>query len=108
MFYVVEGIDGAGKSTLLKSLACALQAQNQDLLCLQEPSKEPTGQKIRSLLQAQRQLSAQEWVALFLEDRKINIAKHIQPALKAKKVILQDRYFYSTAAYQGVAHKEED
>ncbi len=103
MFWVFEGIDGAGKSTLIKSLANQIQLlySQQQVLVLREPTTMPSGMKITKLLKSNAELDVQEWLDLFIADRHLNIKKNLEPAITAGKIILQDRYFYSTAAYQG-------
>lgn len=105
LFIVIEGIDGSGKSTLCHSIATALAHTNQNrnqpaVTLLREPTDLPTGQKIRTFLKENKSLSADTWLHLFIEDRKSNRKENIEPALKAGNIIVQDRYFYSTAAYQ--------
>ena len=114
LFCVFEGIDGSGKSTLLKYVAQRLfslrerrgREEAERVLLLQEPSLLPSGRKIRTLLRAQTQFKAEKWLRLFLADRKNNLRKNINPNLKKGNWILQDRYFYSTAAYQGLVGKK--
>ena len=104
-FCVFEGIDGVGKSSLiqciLQNLRLLLGEKPERILVLQEPSRLPSGQKIRKLLRSQAELKAEKWIELFVDDRKHNLRKNIRPNQKKGKWILQDRYFYSTAAYQG-------
>ena len=58
--------------------------------------------KIRRLLSDGRQgISPQEELSWFINDRKEDIETNIMPALKKHKVVLMDRYYFSTAAYQG-------
>ena len=106
LFCVFEGIDGAGKSTLIQNLYQQWQRQNQSTqmpaIVLREPSALPSGQKISALLAKQAELPPQSWLELFIADRKQNLQVNVLPACAASKVILQDRYFYSTAAYQGI------
>ena len=104
LFCVFEGIDGSGKSTLIQCLAqkLCLEQASEKVLLLQEPSLLPSGQKIRKLLRSQAELKPDEWLKLFITDRRHNLRKNIRPNQKKGKLILQDRYFYSTAAYQGL------
>jgi dTMP kinase len=97
LFCVFEGIDGSGKSTLIHTLARSLP----EAVFLKEPSDLPTGKLIRKKLQAKERLRSEEWLTLFIDDRYANLEKNILPGLAKNKIILQDRYFYSTAAYQG-------
>jgi dTMP kinase len=113
----VEGIDGSGKSTLLASLTAALDFEGLRqnfgrrfgaLKELREPTSGPVGRRIRAHLQAGVQLASAEWLDLFFEDRRENVQGNILPALSAGNLILQDRYFYSTAAYQGATPAESE
>lgn len=108
---MVEGIDGSGKSTLLAGLAAAFADEGLERLCgdrfsglceLREPTRGPVGQQLRRHLQAGDQLSDAEWLELFFADRRENVSANILPAREAGQLILQDRYFYSTAAYQAI------
>ena len=67
----------------------------------------PSGRKIRKLLRARAELRAEKWLKLFIRDRRANLRKNIRPNRKKGKLILQDRYFYSTAAYQGIRQNEK-
>ncbi|MEZ5326435.1 MAG: dTMP kinase [Verrucomicrobiales bacterium] len=100
LFVVIDGIDGAGKTT-----QCALLAQffgERGILCAL--SKEPTGvdwgRKLRESAAAGR-LSLEDELDYFVKDRRDHIARTIQPVLDAGGVVILDRYYYSTAAYQG-------
>lgn len=99
---VFEGIDGTGKSTqcsLLEKLLSEMQVPN---IALAEPTRGTWGLKIRRLLTEGRQgISPQEELSWFVNDRKDDIEKNIMPALQEKKVVIMDRYYFSTAAYQG-------
>ncbi|MCR9145280.1 MAG: dTMP kinase [bacterium] len=110
LFCVLEGIDGSGKSTLLATLSAALQDEGlgrqfgerfTGLRELREPTPGPVGRRIREHLQAGDTLAPEDWLTLFFEDRRQNLSENIEPALMSGELILQDRYFYSTAAYQG-------
>ena len=105
VFCVFEGIDGSGKTTLIERVKNEILLDHPDftdsILLLREPTSGSTGQKIRSLLMAGAHLERSEWIDLFMKDREENVNLHILPALQKKQLILQDRYFYSTAAYQG-------
>lgn len=97
---VLEGIDGAGKSTLARRLedwchGCGLRAVRS-----REPTDGPHGQTLRRTAQTGR-LPPQEELTLFLEDRATHVATFIAPALARGDVAILDRYYFSTAAYQG-------
>jgi len=99
--FALEGLDGCGKSTQLALLAQALEARGVPVVSTREPSDGPHGRRIRAMLRRRDELSPQEELALFHADRRDHAARVILPALAAGKVVLTDRYFVSTAAYQG-------
>ncbi len=99
---VFEGIDGTGKSTQCGLLAKFLEDKQVPHLALAEPTRGQWGMKIRKLLSEGRQgVSPQEELSWFINDRKEDIKVNIMPALQENKVVLMDRYYFSTAAYQG-------
>lgn len=99
---VVEGIDGAGKSTQARLLYDYLCQHAIDAVFSREPTDSVFGKKIRSLaIEGRESLEPEEEYQLFVEDRKLHVANVIKPALKAGKVVILDRYYYSTMAYQG-------
>lgn len=101
LFIVFEGIDGSGKTTLSRMLFDNLKSRSLDVVRLREPGDSKWGRKIRELAQLKDRIPLQEELTYFIEDRKLNVKKNIIPALKQKKVVILDRYFYSTACYQG-------
>ena len=96
----VEGIDGAGKTTQVRLLAQAIERLGERVITSKEPTDGPWGRKLRESANTGR-LSPQEELQAFVEDRIEHVRKVIQPALAAGKVVILDRYFYSTIAYQG-------
>jgi len=98
---VFEGIDGSGKSTQAELLQKRLQAKGFEVVSFQEPSKSKWGQEIKKKAIYPDSLSPEEELDLFLRDRKENVKKNIKPALEKRKVVILDRYYYSTIAYQG-------
>lgn len=96
----VEGIDGAGKTTQVRLLERLLTAASIAYVSTKEPTQGPWGQKIRASAQTGRMSIAEELDA-FLRDRHEHVHDVLEPALKAGKVVLVDRYYFSTVAYQG-------
>lgn len=100
LLVAVEGIDGTGKTTVSATLAqwCG----ERGLIC--DFSKEPTslryGRQLRESAKTGR-LSVQEELELFLKDRVDHVKRGIRPALQANAIVILDRYYWSTAAYQG-------
>ena len=97
----IEGIDGAGKSTQADAVARALEARGAAVVRSREPTDGPHGRKIRATATTGR-LPVAEELALFLADRSEHVRDTISPALAAGQVVVLDRYYLSTAAYQGV------
>ena len=102
LLIVFEGIDGSGKSTQCRMLADLLNKKGIANISLAEPTRGKWGMKIRQLLAKGRNgISANEELEWFMNDRREDVKQNIEPALKAGKVVLMDRYYFSTAAYQG-------
>lgn len=99
---VIEGIDGAGKSTLAVGLADRLQEVGYDVVRTREPTDGPFGRRIRALAASKRdRVPADEEWRLFHEDRRIHVEEVVNPSLASGKVVVQDRSWPSTVAYQG-------
>ena len=102
-FLVLEGVNGAGKSTLLRSIEALAKDRGHPPIVTREPGATPLGSVLRSLVleeKAGKPCPTAE-IFLFAADRAEHVAKVIEPAIKSKKVVLSDRYFYSTYAFQG-------
>ena len=103
-----EGIDGTGKSTQLRLLADYLRDQGCTVIETREPTDGPSGRKIRKLYVDRSQCSPEEELELFIQDRRQHVREVIEPALAAGHIVLTDRYYFSTAAYQGAAGLDPD
>ena len=97
---VLEGIDGTGKSTLARSLAAWLRESGREVITSREPTDGPHGTALRQTAKTGR-LSLEDELALFLKDRAEHVTTLIAPALARGAVVILDRYYFSTAAYQG-------
>jgi len=98
----LEGVDGSGKSTQAELLAESLKKDGHPVMLTREPTQGPAGERLRRyLLGPSRHLSATEELELFMADRREHVALVIKPALAEGKVVITDRYYYSSAAYQG-------
>ncbi len=100
---VFEGTDGTGKSTQLNLLASALQDRGWDVVSTYEPTDGKYGKQIRELYKNREQTSIEEELDLFLADRKEHVDTLLTPSLQNGKIVLCDRYYLSTIAYQGAA-----
>jgi dTMP kinase len=100
LFIVIEGIDGTGKSTQSKRLADWFRSRGREVVLSREPTDGPWGKKLRESATTGR-LSAEEELECFLNDRREHVEMSIKPALAEGKVVILDRYYFSTMAYQG-------
>jgi dTMP kinase len=99
---VFEGLDGSGKTTQRARLAARLRAQGVDVLETAEPyDGGEWGPRIRAMARSGEALAPAEELRWFQEQRREHVRERIAPALAAGRVVLCDRYFLSTAAYQG-------
>ena len=96
-----EGLDGSGKSTQLERLAARLRAAGCDVVSTREPTEFTSGQRIREMARSGKELDLEEELRWFVEDRRVHVAEIIAPALRAGRIVLTDRYYLSTVAYQG-------
>lgn len=107
IFIAIEGIDGAGKTTQVQRLTEALKAIGEPVVSSKEPTDGPWGRKIRQSASNGR-LSLQDELHALTEDRREHVEKVIRPALDRGDIVILDRYFYSTIAYQGASGADID
>ena len=100
IFVVFEGIDGTGKTTQVELLRDALERAGESPLISREPTEGPWGKLIRESAATGR-LSPEQELNAFLQDRTEHVEKLIRPALEQGKIVILDRYFYSSIAHQG-------
>jgi len=98
---VFEGIDGTGKSTQIRLLHEYLLRRGLQVLLTREPTDGPYGRRIRRLYGDRKQVDRREELELFLADRHEHVETELLPALARGTIVLCDRYFLSTVAYQG-------
>lgn len=101
LLIIFEGIDGTGKTTQLSMLADKLRAMGFEVVTTREPTDGEYGQRIRQLYANRSSVDPSQELSLFMEDRRQHVREVINPALAAGKIVLSDRYYLSTAAYQG-------
>lgn len=106
MFIAVDGIDGSGKSTLVKGLAEAL-APFHPLTTKEPTDASPWGRRLRASAKAGRLPRATE-IEYFHKDRLHHIETVIQPALDRGQIVITDRYFDSTLAFQARSPEEAE
>ena len=104
-----EGIDGAGKSTQARLLYDDLKERGFDVIFSKEPTDSIYGQKIKKLAESERPLTKPgDEYRLFINDRKVHVENLIKPALEQRKIVILDRYYFSTIAYQGAIGLDPD
>jgi dTMP kinase len=98
----LEGLDGVGKTTQARLLAQHLTGLGLPVLLTREPTDGPFGQQIRQILLHGRQgLAPAAELDLFLADRREHVRDVIRPALAEGNIVITDRYYFSSMAYQG-------
>ena len=100
MLINLEGIDGCGKSTQTKLLQKKLEELGENTVILKEPTNGPHGQKLWDVLHGKRKATNEEILEFFILDRKQHVNEKVQPALDDSTIVLMDRYYYSSMAYQ--------
>jgi dTMP kinase len=98
---VFEGLDGCGKSTQIERLARALREAGCDVLLTCEPTDGRWGRRLREMARGGEPMAAEEELRWFVEDRREHVAQILVPGLEAGRIVLSDRYYLSTVAYQG-------
>ncbi|MBW8887758.1 MAG: dTMP kinase [Fibrobacteres bacterium] len=101
-FFSLEGIDGSGKSTQLALLADRLRAKGRETVTVREPGGTPVSDAIRQILLSPGNRVAPSAELLLFSAARAQLAEEvIAPALSAGKIVLADRFGWSTLAYQG-------
>jgi dTMP kinase len=103
IFITFEGTEGSGKSTQIQLLAERLRKLNRAVQVLREPGGTPIGEEIRHTLQhsAQNQAMTPETELLLMNASRAQLVRQvIRPALAAGELVLADRFYDSTTAYQ--------
>lgn len=104
LFICVEGLDGCGKTTQTRLLVERLKRRSHDAVYTAEPSSGKIGSFIKEYcLHGGRRVSTIVEALLFAADRFEHMEKEISPALDKGRVVVSDRYIYSSLAYQGAA-----
>jgi dTMP kinase len=98
---VLEGIDGSGKTTQARALLRRLRRRGWPAVFFREPTRGRWGREIKRLAVRDGSLTPEQELELFVRDRRENVEKNLRPALEAGRVVVLDRYYFSTIAYQG-------
>jgi len=103
MFITFEGVDGSGKTTQLRRLQTFLQATGRSVICTREPGGTPIGDQVRHVLHdvANTAMTPVAEILLYSAARAQLVGELIRPALARGDLVLCDRFYDSTFAYQG-------
>ena len=104
LFITLEGTEGCGKSTQVELLARRLAALGHRVRTMREPGGTPIGEEIRHTLKhsrANEAMTAQAELLLMNASRAQLVREVIRPALATGEIVLCDRFYDSTTAYQG-------
>ena len=106
LFLSFEGGEASGKSVQAKRLAERLVAAGREVVAVREPGSTPVGERVRDIvLHAQEiPLGANAQALLYSTARAQLVRDVIRPALAAGKIVIVDRFYDSTLAYQGYGH----
>lgn len=106
-FITFEGVEGCGKSTQAKLLVNFLKEHNFQTLFTREPGGPPISEKIRKILlsNSNKKMHKLTEVFLYMASRSQHTIEWIKPALQNGEIVISDRYYDSTYAYQGSARK---
>ena len=103
LFIVFEGVEGSGKSTQCRLLSERLTLEGISNIRLREPGGTETGENIRAWLAGGSDIDRFSELFLLSAARSALVKQKLKPSLVEKKVVVLDRYIYSTIAYQGFA-----
>jgi len=105
VFITFEGVEGSGKSTHARLLYTYLKKHGYDCIFTREPGGTPVGDMIRRVLLKKKDIDINTLCEFFLFEasRAEIVDQVISPALKKGKVVICDRFFDATVAYQGFA-----
>jgi dTMP kinase len=102
IFVCIEGLDASGKTTHAHRLVRNLLERGLEALYTTEPSSGQIGKFVRTcILQRKERMSTVVEALLFAVDRVDHVERTIKPAIKDGKIVVSDRYLYSSLAYQG-------
>lgn len=101
LFITLEGVEGVGKSTAAAQLADLLRADGLDVLLTREPGGTKAAEAIRQLLlEPDLPMAPLAQTLLHFAARADHVEQHIRPALEQGKIVICDRFYDSTMAYQ--------
>ena len=107
LFITFEGIEGCGKSTQARMLKEFLVNEGKSVFLTREPGGPKISEEIREILLSveNKEMLPQTEVLLYMASRSQHTGEWIIPELEKGKIVISDRYYDSTFAYQGAARK---
>jgi len=107
LFITFEGIEGCGKSTQALLLSTALRKEGRETLLTREPGGPAISEAIRKILlnPENYEMLPETEMLLYMASRSQHTGQWIIPALQEGKIVISDRYYDSTIAYQGAARE---
>jgi len=105
MFITLEGVEGSGKTTVAKGLIKILEDNGHDVIYTREPGGNKIAESIRNVIldTTNTDMDARTETLLYAAARRQHLVDVIEPALKASKIVICDRFIDSSIAYQGYA-----
>lgn len=109
---VIEGLDGAGTTTQVKRLVAYIRDKGGKAHATREPSDGPVGRLIREMLTGDhaipgQKLSQSTFGLLFAADRLDHLQREVEPRLAAGELVISDRWYHSSLAYQGTGAERD-
>lgn len=101
VFITFEGGDGAGKTTQLQLLTAWLDQHGHPYVLTREPGGTDVGLELRDIILHRKGLAPRAEALLYAADRAHHVHTVVRPALERGDVVVQDRFFDSSVAYQG-------
>jgi dTMP kinase len=105
LFITFEGGEGSGKSSVMKEVAKRLAADGYEIIETREPGGTPIAEQIRNVIldKGNTKMDARTEALLYAASRRQHLVEKVWPALEEGKIVMSDRFFDSSLAYQGVA-----
>jgi len=105
MFITLEGVEGSGKTTVAKGLIKILESNDYAVIYTREPGGNPIAESIRDVIldRSNTDMDPRTEALLYAAARRQHLVDVIEPALKAGKIVICDRFIDSSIAYQGYA-----
>jgi len=109
---VLEGLDGAGTTTQARRLVAHLRATGRAAHLTREPSDGPIGRLIREMLIGDHAIPGQRiaqatFGLMFAADRLDHAQREVEPELAAGTLVVSDRWYHSSLAYQGTGAERD-